>query len=922
MAISSSLISGASFIRAETLIQNQDRLSDLNRQLATGERATTYGGLGAERSQSVSIRQDVSRLEAFQSNVDRVNLRIDVAGLSLERLEDIRVESRAAINPNNFVDLGNGTTFTQQSADAALAETVALLNSQSDGRYIFGGNDVLSPPIADLQTILNGDGIRAGLRQVTDERLAADLGADGLGRLDLSINPTTPTIVNLAEEAGIPFGFDIVGIESNLSGVTSSVADSEVRPAALTFDTAGFDDTTAFDITLDGETLSFAGRTDATLDIDTTTFDGTSEFTLNVGGETIVVAAGQASDAATLQSTLNDAVANNPNLTAQSLNVGVVGTTISLTSEVSDITVTSPAGTGVVAADSAVDGTQFFAAQASDLETFEASLSDAIAANLNLTGDDLAFSSSGTGIVLTSAVDDITTVAGTNGPGNLTTAGGAGGSTSFQEATTPASLSFDTTAFDNTTSFDVVVDGETILLAGGTNAVLGIDTSGFDGTSAFTLSVDGETIPVTPGQANDAATLETTLNNAITANPALSAQNLVVSVAGGTVNLTSGASDIAVTAPAGAGVTALDSSADGTPFVAGEASDIATLQSSLGAAVAGNPNLTGGDLLTSVSGSTITLVSDASDISTVAGVNGPGTLTTAGGANAFVDGANVELPASVTVNFQGQPVAGETFNLLLNLPDGTQETITLIADGFSSEPGSFAIGATEAESAANFEAALRDQLGFEARTDLNAASRVVSADNFFNTDGGRLPQRVDTSGGSVETATGFVDATADDTFFYYTGQNDAEDPRSSATTRVDDTIVVNYGLRANEDGLRGNLTSLAAFAIGDFTSSTEFENQQIHNSLAERTRDNLAVQVNEPSLRSVVQELAGIQIIASNADERHSIAVGALTTLRVDIERADPTETAIQLLSLQSQIEVSFEASSRISQLSLLNFIN
>ena len=507
MAISSSLRSGADFIRSETLLQNQERLADFNRQLATGERATSYGDLGSSRVQSISLRSDVSRLEAFQDSIQRVNIRVDLTVLPLERLESIRSEARDAVNTNNFVDLGNGNTFAQQLTEVLLTETVALLNSQADGRYVFGGNDVGSPPVESLDLILSGDAARAGLRDVTDERLSADLGANGLGRLGTVIDPATPSVVTLSEGAVTDFGFDIAGVDNDLSGVNATFS----------------------------------------------------------GGE----------------------------------------------------------------------------------------------------------------------------------------------------------------------------------------------------------------------------------------------------------------------------------------------------------------------------------------------------------------------PARLDVDFTAQPAIGENIRLFVDLPDGTQEIVTLTAGAQSGGLGAFALGSTSAETAANFQDALRNEIGTLARTELSAVSRLISADNFFNTESGRLPQRVDLSsgGGTPETATGLVDGTENNTVLFYTGQNDAEDPRLGLTARVDDTISVDYGLRANEEGLRSNLATLAAFSVADFTDSTLEDNQAAYAALASRATNDLATQVGEPSIQSIVQEIAGIQAIAGNANERHTIAINALDGIREDIERADPTEVALQLLGLQTTIEASFAASGRINELSLLEFV-
>ena len=209
---------------------------------------------------------------------------------------------------------------------------------------------------------------------------------------------------------------------------------------------------------------------------------------------------------------------------------------------------------------------------------------------------------------------------------------------------------------------------------------------------------------------------------------------------------------------------------------------------------------------------------------------------------------------------------------------------------------------------------------FLAQTELNAVSRIQAAEGFFNTAGGQAPQRVDTPG-SPETSIGLIDGTPADTVDYYVGQNDTDNPRAGITTRVDENITVQYGLRANEDALRAGITSLAAFALGDFTSGTEEQNRAVHAAFASRTSQELSVQVESPSIQSVIQEVVGVQVISGNADLRHTAAIDTLNGIREDIETADPTEVAVQLLSLQTQIEASFTASARIGELSLINFI-
>ena len=72
------------------------------------------------------------------------------------------------------------------------------MNTQVGDRYIFSGRAVDQPAVASLEEIMDGDGTRAGFKQIVDERRQADLGASGLGRVVISA--PTATSVSIAED--------------------------------------------------------------------------------------------------------------------------------------------------------------------------------------------------------------------------------------------------------------------------------------------------------------------------------------------------------------------------------------------------------------------------------------------------------------------------------------------------------------------------------------------------------------------------------------------------------------------------------------------------------------------------------------------------------------------------------------------------
>ncbi|WP_181707474.1 hypothetical protein [Chthonobacter rhizosphaerae] len=207
-------------------------LETLQQQLGSGKKADTYGGLGAQRSLSVSFRARVAEVESYTSTVDMVGLRVKLMDSTMTRLSAVPNDIRSAIDPNSYVLRQDGKTDAQKVARIGLDEVIGLLNAQADGRYLFAGTDAETRPVVDLNTMLEGDGSRYGLRRVTEDRLVADLGVQGMGRLEPSVAGPTATL-GLQDPPSDVFGFKIASFENDLAGTT--VAGDETTGLAVTF---------------------------------------------------------------------------------------------------------------------------------------------------------------------------------------------------------------------------------------------------------------------------------------------------------------------------------------------------------------------------------------------------------------------------------------------------------------------------------------------------------------------------------------------------------------------------------------------------------------------------------------------------------------------------------------------------------------
>lgn len=278
-------------------------------------------------------------------------------------------------------------------------------------------------------------------------------------------------------------------------------------------------------------------------------------------------------------------------------------------------------------------------------------------------------------------------------------------------------------------------------------------------------------------------------------------------------------------------------------------------------------------------------------------------------------------PDTLAVQFTtgSLPLKGETVSVGLTLPDGTEEVIILTAtDNPTPEPGEFTIGANGDTTAAAFDFALTKSLQLMAGTKLAAASAFAAAENFFNGRGAAV-MRVD--GPPFDTATALIAGTPANTVMWYAGE-DASDPRATVNARVDEGTTVNYGVQANESGLVKLLQTLAAMAAtiypnGDDTAPGRFD------AMASRQIERLSITNtnSQGSIGVIAVELSLAQTTMDYAGQRQSTHRIQLDGMLADIETIPAEEVSMEILSLKTRLEASFEVTSLISQLSLVHYL-
>jgi hypothetical protein len=235
MSINSIGFNNSLFGQAVQNLNNQ--LTNLSTQLATGQKSTTYSGMGLNEGFAIAARSQLSNIQAFTTTITNVNTSISAANTALQSLSTIATTVQGDAASASQTINSTGQTIGQQNALTELSSITGILNTQAGDRFLFSGSAINSPAVADSATIMNGTGTQAGLKQLIAERAQAD-GTTGLGRLTIS-TPTTSgtpatTSFSVAEDAaGSPFGLKLGSVTSNLTGAT--VSGPSGSPAAVSF---------------------------------------------------------------------------------------------------------------------------------------------------------------------------------------------------------------------------------------------------------------------------------------------------------------------------------------------------------------------------------------------------------------------------------------------------------------------------------------------------------------------------------------------------------------------------------------------------------------------------------------------------------------------------------------------------------------
>ena len=181
----------------------------------------------------MDFRAQINSVEGYQSAIEQANLQISMMNIAIERIVDIGSEVSGSAKGTEYDITSDNQSVAQKTARTLAKEMLSLLDSEVDGDYVFSGKTSDVEPVLSYQQIVHGQNGEDGLLVVTDERIRADAGADGRGRVALSNVANNFTITEEATD----FGVKLNSVSNSLQNV--AVTGPTGAPASISIDVTG-----------------------------------------------------------------------------------------------------------------------------------------------------------------------------------------------------------------------------------------------------------------------------------------------------------------------------------------------------------------------------------------------------------------------------------------------------------------------------------------------------------------------------------------------------------------------------------------------------------------------------------------------------------------------------------------------------------
>jgi flagellin-like hook-associated protein FlgL len=184
--------SASNTILISRFLQTQRTLHDLETQVGTEKRSQTYQGLALSSQRLLNIENTKASLERYNTNNIQAQLRLDVQTTAVTGIKDAIKDFRELLLQFNNGDMTDPERVQQIQEDAfrALKDIQNLLNTEADGRYVFGGGTLRTEPVSfGLSTVAAFQEKYDGARVTFPTTRSAHLEDFSISRNSQTLNP-------------------------------------------------------------------------------------------------------------------------------------------------------------------------------------------------------------------------------------------------------------------------------------------------------------------------------------------------------------------------------------------------------------------------------------------------------------------------------------------------------------------------------------------------------------------------------------------------------------------------------------------------------------------------------------------------------------------------------------------------------------
>lgn len=138
---------GQNLTRLTQLTDLRQRLNDLERQIVSGKESDTFSGLGSDAQRIQGLRADENELNSFIEGGKRAMTRTQLMTTAMDNVDQAAIDVIAMFQlqvKEGDVELGD----INRVAGDRLDIIHDLMNSNSEGRYLFAGTDIASAPMS------------------------------------------------------------------------------------------------------------------------------------------------------------------------------------------------------------------------------------------------------------------------------------------------------------------------------------------------------------------------------------------------------------------------------------------------------------------------------------------------------------------------------------------------------------------------------------------------------------------------------------------------------------------------------------------------------------------------------------------------------------------------------------------------------